>query len=447
MSRATELRRRAGEAIAGAPPAAGLRRLAWPAGIGAAALAYYSTESLRHRRQDRWGYEILGEPGGSTDELKAASEALTGAVAIDGNKVDLLINGDRIFPAVLDALRSAKETINFETYVYWRGDIADELAALLCEKAREGVECRVLLDALGSAQMRPQLVREMREAGVEAVRFRPPKPYLVGRLANRNHRRVLVIDGRVGFTGGVGIAAEWMGDADGPDCWRDTHVRLEGPAVRSLQGAFAEHWVEATGEALVGERMLPEPQTFEDGIPVQIVRSGSRVGDTNVEVLYFLAISSAAESIDLTAAYFAPRPPFVKALCEAADRGVRVRVLVPGSHIDKNFVRTAGRNVYEQLLDCGVEIFEYCPTMLHAKTMVVDGTWSSVGTVNFDNRSFQLHDEITMCAFDDALAGELTEAFEHDLTRSEPIEPARWAERPLRQKLRERATKPLRREL
>jgi cardiolipin synthase len=447
MSRADSVRRRAGQAVAGKPVPSRLRRLAWPAGIATAGLAYYSTESLRHRREDRDGYEILGEPGGSTEQLKAASEALTGSVAIEGNRVEVLINGDRIFPSVLEALREAKETINFETYVYWRGEIADELAALLCEKARDGVECRVLLDALGSAQMRPQLIREMREAGVEAVRFRPPKPYLVGRLSHRNHRRVLVVDGRVWFTGGVGIAAEWMGDAGDPDCWRYTHVRIEGPAVRSLQGAFAEHWVEATGEALVGERMLPEPPTFEDGIPVQIVRSGSRVGDTNVEVLYFLAISSAAESIDLTAAYFAPRPPFVKALCDAADRGVKVRILVPGSYIDKNFVRTAGRNVYDELLACGIELYEYCPTMLHAKTMVVDGTWSSVGTVNFDNRSFQLHDEITMCAFGDEPAGELTAAFEHDLTRSEPIDPGRWSERPLRQKLRERATKPLRREL
>lgn len=423
------------------------RRLAWPAAAGAAWLGWYATESLRHRRDQRIGYEVADPAPPSSPVFRSAAESLTGHVAAEGNRVELLINGDEIFPAILEAVRGARETISLETYVYWRGEISRELAKAVVERARAGVDCRVILDAVGSAKMRPSLVGEMREAGAHVVRFRPPVPHLVGRTTNRTHRRIIVVDGEVGFTGGVGIASEWSGDAEDPDHWRDTHVRVEGPAVRALQGAFGEHWVEATGEALVGPRLLREIEAFDDGCAVQVVRSGSKVGDTNVEILYFLAIASAERSIDLTAAYFVPRPPFVEALCEAADRGVRVRILVPGPHTDKELVRIAGRHVYEQLIDCGVELFEYQPTMLHAKTMVIDECWASIGTVNFDNRSFQLHEELTLCVFGGELPGQLSQVFEHDLTRSERIDGDRWNARGPLQRAAEWATVPFRREL
>lgn len=423
------------------------RRLAWPAAIVTAWLAWYASESLRHRREDQDGYEALSPAPPSRDDFRRASESLTGHVATDGNSAELLINGDRIFPPILEAIRGAEHSIHLETYVYWRGEIADEVADAIGERAAAGVECRVLLDAAGSAKMRPALVRELRDAGARVIRFRPPKPHLVGRVANRSHRRIIVVDGRIGFTGGVGIADEWTGDADDPDHWRDTHLRVEGPAVRELQGAFADHWVEATGEALIGERLLPEIAPIRGGVPMQVVRSGSAVGDSNVEVLYFLAIASAERSLDLTAAYFAPRPPFVRALCDAAGRGVRVRILVPGPHADKEFVRLAGRNIYAELLDCGVEIYEYQPTMLHAKSLVIDGRWCSIGTVNFDNRSFQLNDELTVSIFEGGLAEQLTEAFEHDLSRSERIDPERWARRRPLHRLAEKLTTPIRREL
>jgi cardiolipin synthase len=264
---------------------------------------------------------------------------------------------------------------------------------------------------------------------------------------NRTHRRILVADGRVGMTGGVGIANEWTGDAEDPDHWRDTHARIRGPAVRGLQGAFAENWLEGTGEVLAGDDYLPEPEPGSDEGQMQVVRSSAKVGDTNVEALYYLAIASAARSIDLTAAYFVPRPAFTEALCSAAARGVEVRILVPGRHIDKGLVRVAGRAAYDSLLEAGVKLFEYQPTMLHAKSMVVDGTWSSVGTVNFDNRSFQLHDEITLCVWDREFAGKLTGAFEHDLTRSDQIDPDRWRGRRPLQRALEGATTVLRREL
>jgi cardiolipin synthase len=282
---------------------------------------------------------------------------------------------------------------------------------------------------------------------VRFTRFRPPKPYAARRVANRTHRKILVADGRVGLTGGVGIAEEWTGDAQDPDHWRDTHVRVRGPVVRGLFGAFAENWLEATGEVLAGEGYLPEIEQSEGGGPMMVVRSSAGVGDTNVEALYYLAIAAATRTLDLTAAYFVPRPAFIDALCDAADRGVRVRVLVPGPNIDKPPVWVAGRVSYEQLLDCGVEVFEYQPTMLHAKSMVVDGAWSSVGSVNFDNRSFQLHDEATLCVVSEAFAGELTKQFERDLERSQRIEPGRWRGRGRLQRASESALKLARREL
>ena len=249
------------------------------------------------------------------------------------------------------------------------------------------------------------------------------------------------------MTGGVGIASEWMGDADGPDHWRDTHVRVRGPVVRGLQGAFAENWLEGTGEVLAGDDYLPDLEPVDDGGPMQVVRSSAKVGDTNAEALYYLAIASARRSLELTAAYFVPRPAFTQALCDAAERGVDVRVLVPGPHIDKGFVRIGGRASYDRLLSAGVRLFEYQPTMLHAKTLCVDGMWSSVGTVNFDNRSFQLHDEVTLGVWDERFAGKLHEAFERDLERSDQIDLDRWRRRGPAQRVSETATIALRREL
>jgi cardiolipin synthase A/B len=365
-----------------------------------------------------------------------------------GSDVELLINGDQIFPAYLDTIRQAESTINCLTYVYWRGDIAREVAGALADRARDGLEVNVLLDAVGSAKMERDVMATMRDGGVNVARFRPPKPYALRRLNNRTHRKLLIADGRVGLTGGVGIAEEWTGDAQDPDHWRDTHVRVTGPAVLGLQGAFAENWLEATGDVLVGPGYLPELEPVrEDGGPMQVVRSQAGVGDTNVEALYFLAIASAQRTLELTAAYFVPRPAFIEALCDAAERGVDVRILVPGTHIDKGFVRTAGRATYEELISCGVRIWEYCPTMLHAKTVVIDGAWSSVGSVNFDNRSFQLHDEVTLCVQSEEFAGLLSEQFARDLEASEEIEEERWKERGLLHRASESALRLARREL
>ena len=424
-----------------------LARYAWPAGVVAAGGAWYAADSLRHRREGGHGYRLRGEVDVGDPSFLRAAEALTGAPISYGNDADLLINGDEIFPAYLQAIREAEETVNLLTYAYWRGDIATEVADTLCDRASSGVECNVILDAVGAARMDRKLVDKMREAGVHACYFRPPKPYAVRRLQHRTHRKLLIVDGTVGFTGGVGIAEEWTGNAEDPDHWRDTHVRVRGPVVRGLQGAFAENWLECTGDVLAGDRYLPPIDELEDGGPMQVMRSSATIGDTNAEALVYLALAAAKRSVELTSAYFVPRPAFTEALVEAAERGARMRILVPGSHIDKEFVRTAGRAAYDELLEAGIELYEYCPTMLHAKTLTVDGVWSSVGSVNFDNRSFQLHDEVTLCVQSERFAGRLHEVFERDLESSERIDPDAWADRSVAQRARERVTKYARREL
>ena len=419
----------------------------WPTGIALVAAAWYASESLRHRREGGEGYDLEADLDAGSEAFLRAVEALTGAPIARGSEVELLVNGDRIFPAYLETIDAAERSLNLLTYAYWRGDIAQDVADALCRAAGRGVRCNVLLDAVGAAKMNRALVRAMEEAGVHVTYFRPPKPYAVRRVTNRTHRKLLVADGRVGMTGGVGIAEEWTGDAQDPGHWRDTHVRVGGPVVRGLQGAFAENWLEATGDVLAGEDYLPELPEVDGGGPMQLMRSSAGVGDTNVEALYYLAIASAKRALDITSAYFAPRPAFSEALVNAAERGVRVRVLVPGPHIDKRVVRVAGRSSYDQLLSAGIGIWEYQPTMLHAKTLVVDGAWSSVGSINFDNRSFQLHDEATLCVQGEAFAAQLEEVFEADLERSEEIDAERWRSRPLHQRASEAASRLLRREL
>ncbi|HZB05447.1 MAG TPA: phospholipase D-like domain-containing protein [Thermoleophilaceae bacterium] len=424
-----------------------IARYAWPAGVGAAGAAWYAADSLRHRRESGHGYTLRGEVDVRDETFLRAAESLTGAPVSFGNDVELLINGDRIFPAYLGAIKDAEETVNMLTYAYWRGEIAIEVAETLCDKASAGVECNVILDAVGAAKMDRKLVKKMREAGVQVCFFRPPKPYAVKRLQHRTHRKLLIVDGKVGFTGGVGIAEEWTGNAQDPDHWRDTHVRVRGPVVRGLQGAFAENWLECTGDVLAGDRYLPYIEEVEGGGAMQVTRSSATIGDTNAEALVYLALAAAKRSIELTSAYFVPRPAFADALVEAAERGVDMRILVPGSHIDKEFVRTAGRAAYDELIEAGIKIYEYCPTMLHAKSLTVDGVWASVGSVNFDNRSFQLHDEVSLCVQSERFAGELHRQFEKDLEVSERIDPDGWAARPVSQRARERITKFARREL
>ena len=419
----------------------------WPAALAAAGLAWYASDSLRHRREGGRGYELEASLDVGGESFLRATEAITGAPVSYGNDVELLVNGDNIFPAFLETISSATKTLNLLTYVYWTGDIAHDVADAVSKRALEGVTCNVLLDAVGAMKMDSGLISSMEDAGVRVRRFRPVKPYAIRRVTNRTHRKILVADGATGMTGGVGIAQEWTGNAHDPEHWRDTHIRVRGPVVRGLQGAFAENWLEATGEVLAGEDYLPQLKPVDGGGAMQVMRSSAGVGDTDAEALYYLAIASARKSLFLTSAYFAPRPAFIEALVEASRHGVDVRILVPGPYTDKGIVRQAGRSSYNRLLSEGVRIFEYQPTMLHAKCLVVDGVWSSIGSVNFDNRSFQLNDEATLCVQSRHFAQQLTEVFEKDLAQSEEFQLERWKKRPPRQRALEQVGRIIRREL
>jgi cardiolipin synthase len=422
-------------------------RLGIAAGVG---LAATGTAALVHRHRTGYaekGYELDGELDVGSPEFLRALEALTGAHVSTGNDLRVLFNGDEIFPELLQTIAEARRTLNLLTFVYWRGDIAVEVARAVSERARAGVRCNVLLDAFGAARMDEGLVQTMRDAGVRVEPFRPIKAYTITKADHRTHRKVIVADGAVGMIGGVGIASEWTGNAQDPDHWRDTHARVRGPVVRALQGAFLENWLEATGELLGGDDYLPHLDPIADGAPMQVVVSGPGVNHTNTEAMYFLAIASARHTIELTTAYFAPRPMFVEALRAAAARGVSVDVIVPGPHIDKQLVRSAGRAVYARLLDAGVSVHEYQPTMLHAKTLVIDGRWCSIGSANFDNRSFALNDEATLCVQSEDAAEQLATAFAADKERSERIERSRWTLRSPVERAREAVATLTRREL
>jgi cardiolipin synthase len=429
----------------GAPEARPWRLAGVAGGLGLAAV--YAFEAAQYHRTAGKGFKLEDSPAPGTPDFARLMEALTGAPMRQGNRVSVLRNGCEIFPAMLDAIRSAERTVNFATYVYWTGSIAPEFAEALAGRAEAGVEVNVLLDAVGAARMDRSLVQRLERAGANVAWFRPVRWYTLHKLNNRTHRKILVVDGQVGFTGGVGIAEEWTGDCEDPMHWRDTHVRVEGPAARDLLGGFLDNWAEATQCILSGRDHLPDLRGADDGIQVQVIRSTAEKGSTDAEHLFYAAIACARERIWLTTAYFAPRRAFVDALCEAVERGVDVRVLTNGPYIDKQVVRQAGRRLYERMLQRGVRIFEYQRTMLHAKTLIVDANWATVGSVNFDNRSFSLNDELNLTVRDEAVTAELEKHFLSDMADAAELDLAGWQTRPPVVKARELASAAIRREL
>jgi cardiolipin synthase len=362
---------------------------------------------------------------------------LLGPPIVGGNRYRALLNGDAIFPPMLAAIRSAKQSITFETYIYWSGDIGRAFAEALSERARAGVSTHVLLDWLGSVKMDEKLLEQMKQSGVQVQRFHPPHWTHLSRFNNRTHRKILVVDGRIGFTGGVGIAPEWTGNAQDPEHWRDTHFEIEGPVVAQMQAVFLDNWIKASGEVLHGPRYFPPVAPAGDG-PAQMFSSSPTGGSESMQLMYLLAITSASKTIDLSASYFVPDDLSRNALLEALKRGVRLRIVVPGEHIDSDTVRNASRATWGRLLAAGAVIAEYRPTMYHCKVLIVDGLLVSVGSTNFDNRSFRINDEATLNIIDAAFAREQTAVFEADLARSRPISFAEWSERPLKERLMER---------
>lgn len=342
------------------------------------------------------------------------------APKLSGNQVTLLVNGDEIFPAMLDSIRQARTSINLLTYVYWQGDIAEAFADELSAAARRGVRVRLLLDAFGARKIEPEWVERMEAAGCEVVWFHPLNWNTLRRYNNRTHRKVMVVDGRIGFTGGVGIADEWTGDAQDPDHWRDDHFRVEGPVVRYLQGSFAENWRQASGEVLAGEAMFPElPAVGEaDVVPINAAADEHFSG---IPFTYWLLFRSARERIRIATPYYVPDPDLELGLLTAARRGVQVTLLIPGDNQDSIIVRYASRTYYRELLEAGVRIYEYQPTLMHTKLAIVDDTWALVGSPNFDSRSFELNYEIALAVYDRPFVQELTVSYAEDLQHARPI--------------------------
>jgi cardiolipin synthase A/B len=372
-----------------------------------------------------------------TPQFKHELGVLLGPAFIGGNLPRALLNGDEIFPAMLAAIRAAKKTITFETYIYWSGDIGREFAKALIERARSGVKVHVLLDWVGSNKMDASIIDEMKSAGIEMQRFHPPHWSHLGRLNNRTHRKLLVLDGQIAFTGGVGIAPHWTGNAQNPDHWRDSHFQIEGPVVAQMQAVFLDNWIKSTGQVLHGPDYFPAltPAGESDA---QIFSSSPTGGAESMQLMYLFGITAASRSIDLSASYFVPDEMMSRALVDAMKRGVKLRIVVPGEHIDSDTVRSASRGTWGPLLEAGATIAEYSPTMYHCKVMIIDGLLISVGSTNFDNRSFRLNDEATLNIIDAKFAKQQTETFERDLANAKPITFAQWQARPLRERLGER---------
>jgi cardiolipin synthase A/B len=364
-----------------------------------------------------------------------AMNNLLGPCLVDGNKVDTLINGKEIFPAMLEAIHSAKKSITFETYIYWSGEVGQQFTDALSERARSGVKVRLLLDWVGAKISRKNM-EEMKHAGVEIQEYNPLPWYTLSRLNNRTHRKILVVDGKIGFTGGVGVADHWLGDAENKDHWRDTHFRFEGPVVAQMQSAFTDNWLTTAGKLLQGDDYFPPLQKTGDQY-AQVFKSSPTDGSETARLMYLFSIACARKSIYMSNAYFVPDDLAIKLFVAAAHRGVHVEIITPGKITDTKFVRAASRDRWGELLKAGVKFYEYQPTMYHCKVMVVDGIWSSVGSTNFDNRSFRLNDEVNLNVYDRNFAQRQIQDFLHDRTKSDQVTLQEWENRSIWEKTKE----------
>lgn len=395
------------------------------------AIANLSTgeKKIEHKIERRYGSD---DP-----QFIRSMGLLLGPPVTSGNCFDVLLNGDEIFPSMLEGIASAQKTITFETFIYWSGAIGEQFASALSEKARSGVAVHVLLDWVGSQKMDRRYLEMLKTAGAEVIQYHKPRWTGLGRMNDRTHRKLLVIDGRIGFTGGVGIAQEWTGHAQDDKHWRDSHFRVRGPVVGHMQAVFMDNWIKATGNVLHGPNYFPEADEVGDGL-AHMFSSSPSGGSDDMQLMYLMAITAATRSIHLASAYFVPDKLTINAIIEAAKRGVDVRILTPGKHIDTHTVREASRACWGPLLEAGVQMFEYQPTMFHVKLLVVDEYLVSVGSTNFDSRSFKLNDEANLNIYDAAFARRQTQIFANDLAKSKRITLDDWNRRPWTRKLVDR---------
>jgi cardiolipin synthase len=367
-------------------------------------------------------------------QFRRSMDVLLGPPIVNGNKVQVLLNGDQIFPSMLGAIRGAQRTITFETYIYWSETIGKEFSDALIERAKAGVKVHVMLDFIGSIKMDDASMNAMKAAGIELQRYHKPVWWKLARLNNRTHRKLLVVDGKIGFTGGVGIADKWRGMAQDTNHWRDTHFRVEGPVVGQIQAVFTDNWTKATGAVLDGEAYFPA-LTVQGNNPAQMFSSSPTGGSESMHLMYLMAITAARRTIQLSNAYFVPDDLTVKALVAAAKRGVAVQIITPGTDIDSEVVRAASRERWGDLLKAGIKMAEYQPTMFHVKSLVVDDLLVSVGSTNFDNRSFSLNDEANLNVLDRGFAQSQVAVFNEDWRHTKPVTLAAWEARPWSDKL------------
>jgi cardiolipin synthase len=385
--------------------------------------------------QDQETMRVKSEIAAEDPRDPAYVAALVGAALTRGNQYEVLTNGDRIFPAMLGAIDAAERRINFETYVYDSGDVANRFTAALERAARRGVGVTVIVDAVGASAMEGSHVERLKNAGARVLTFNPTRFYTPENLNFRTHRKILVVDGRVAFTGGVGVADHWRGNAQDREQWRDTHFRIQGPIVRLLEAAFYENALESEGP-IVPVLDDPPPALGDDSASI-VVRSSPSGGSTDLKRLYLQAIASARRTIDLTSPYFVTDESTMWALEDAVRRGVRIRILVEGDITDAMPVKYASREAYDALLSLGIDLYEYRPTMMHTKTFVVDGILSIFGSANFDNRSLELNDELNVAVWSRDVGARLTADFERDLEVSTRLDVHTWRGRSLLQKARE----------
>ncbi|MEU9052286.1 phospholipase D-like domain-containing protein [Streptomyces sp. NPDC048384] len=379
-----------------------------------------------------------------TTRIRRRLERLIGIAATEGNALTALRNGDEIFPAMLAAIRSAEHTVDMMTFVYWKGDIARDFAQALADRARSGVRVRLLLDGFGSRLIEKDLLEEMERAGVQVAWFRKPLLLSPFKQNHRCHRKVLVVDEQTAFTGGVGIAEEWCGNARNEHEWRDTHVEVRGPAVDGIAAAFAQNWAEGHHELFdVRDRFVPH--RAQGGAVVQVVRGSASFGWQDMQTLIRVMLESAEDRFRLATAYFSPDAYFVDLLCAAARRGVKVEILLPGPHTDKRVCQLAGQHHYDALTACGVEIHQYQPTMMHAKVVTIDGIAALVGSTNFNRRSLDHDEEIMLAVLDQEFTATLDSHFDGDLKAATLIRKGRWKRRSVLQQAREVAVMPIRR--
>ncbi|CAA9243270.1 MAG: Cardiolipin synthetase [uncultured Acidimicrobiales bacterium] len=398
----------------------------------------YAYGTAKYRRNAKTTYDFRDPPAPGSAEFDRLLSAVSGSTPTSGNRVSVLRNGGRTFPSMLAAIASATSTIDLSSYIYWPGEVASAFTEALAERARAGVEVNVILDGWGSAKLDRATVRTLEEAGANVAIFRPPKWYTVHKLNNRMHRRLLIVDGRIAFAGGVGIADVWGGDAEDPEHWRETHISVEGPAVLDILGGFLENWTEAA-KVVLGPAHYPKAESFDDGVDVQVMRSSPKAGGTVTLHLFNAAIAGARERLWITTAFLAPGDAFVRLLSDAARRGVDVRLLTNGPNIDKEVVRQVGQRCYGPLLHAGVRIFEYQQTMLHAKVLIVDD-WADVGSSNLDHRSLGLDDEVNIAVRDPQIVSEVARQFLEDLELSKEFDLERWGQRTLAKRVAEAAT-------